>query len=73
MYWWFIRCIWDGENARLATKEEMPLDLTTTIGCNALPTTIKQQNCYESFEQLEVWSNAAGDMTDELKDNVDNS
>jgi hypothetical protein len=73
MYWWFIWWIWDGENTHLATKEEMPLDLAITIGCDTLPTAIKRKNCYESFEQLGVWANDAGDMKDELKDNVDYS
>eukprot|EP00957_Ditylum_brightwellii_P062458 4740587-Ditylum_brightwellii.AAC.1 len=70
---YLLNTVKDIDSISLATKEEIPLDLAITIGHNTLPTTIKQTNCYESFEQLGVWANAAGDMMDKLKDNVDYS
>eukprot|EP00957_Ditylum_brightwellii_P022391 1689424-Ditylum_brightwellii.AAC.1 len=31
-HWWLIWWIWEGSKAKIATKEEMPIDLRITVG-----------------------------------------
>eukprot|EP00957_Ditylum_brightwellii_P153895 11714092-Ditylum_brightwellii.AAC.1 len=63
-YWWLIWWIWEGGNACIATKKDLPLDLMISIGKEDLPTAITRKDPTDSIAQLRLLNNLAAELED---------
>eukprot|EP00957_Ditylum_brightwellii_P141487 10778624-Ditylum_brightwellii.AAC.1 len=69
-YWWLIWWVWENGVSRMATKQDVDIDLAIRFGNDMTETILKRKEPNESIAQLGVKNNLTSDFTNDVNDRI---